>query len=370
MAKDVEVNFWSGNEACAEGAAAVGCTFFAGYPVSPSTDIARRMAKRMPEAGGVFLQMEDEIASLCACLGASWAGAKSMTAASGPGFSHMLEGIGFGIMTETPVVIVNVQCAGPAMGQATRPAQGDVQQARWGAHGDYQIIAVSPSSVQEMYDLTIEAFNLSEKFRVPVIILADEAIGRLRENVSTKKKFAIINRSKRLNVPPFGAGNPATIAPMPPLGSGQNLLVTGSTHDEYGFRKATDAHAHAKLLDRLQSKISSNTKEIIKTEYTFAKDADTLLISYGASARSCVAAANLAAERGYKVGFLRLITLWPFPDEIVARAASASKKVIVVEMNKGQIAREVVRASKSDVECISRTDGELIMPDEILNKII
>ena len=243
--------YFSGNEAAAEGAIAAGCRFYAGYPITPSSELMERMAARLMRVGGIFIQMEDEMASISAALGASWAGAKAMTATSGPGFSLMQESIGYAAFTETPCVIVDVQRAGPATGQATKVGGGDIMQAKWGSHGDYQVIALSPWSVQEMYDLTLRAFNLSERYRVPTFIMAEESIGHLRENILVDAKVEVWDRKKVKGASPFGTEEEDSVPPMPSLGEGERLAITGSTHDAYGFRKTDDPGAHANLVKRI-----------------------------------------------------------------------------------------------------------------------
>ncbi len=359
--------FMQGNIACAEGALAAGCRFYAGYPITPSSEIMEHMARRLPEVNGVFIQMEDEIASISACIGASWAGVKSMTATSGPGFSLMLEGIGYALMTETPCVVVDVQRQGPATGQATRPGQGDIMQARWGASGDYRNIALSPWSVQEFYDLTINAFNLSEMFRVPVILLADEVVAHLKESITIKPEVLIYDRYKDKNKPPFGG---ELVPPMPAFGEGEALLVTGSTHNEWGVRKVLDPEVQERLNIRICEKIEMNKKEIIKIETYFADDCDFLLIAFGITARSAYYAVKLLREEDKKVGLLRLITIWPFPEEEIKEIAKPAKRVLVCEMNRGQITNEVQRVLCDKEVCgLFKTKGEAIYPQEILRRI-
>jgi 2-oxoglutarate ferredoxin oxidoreductase subunit alpha len=360
--------FLQGDEACAEGAIAAGCNFFAGYPITPASEIIERICHRFAELPGrVFIQMEDEIASISSCIGASWAGAKAMTATSGPGFSLMQEAIGYAIFTETPLVIVDVQRAGPSTGQATRPAQGDVMQSRWGSHGDYEIIAISPWSVAEMYSETIRAFNLSERFRCPVIVLADEAVGHLRESIEIPGEVRIYNRLKpKGREPPFGG---VEVPPMPAFGEGHKLLITGSTHDEWGYRRTSDPEAQAKLVSRLREKITSHLFDIVETEeYLCDDEMDTLIIAYGFTARAAFAAAERSREGRRKVGLLRLKTIWPFPEEEVRRWAERSREVIVPEMNQGQILREVKRIAPHS-RGYNKTNGEVITPSEILAQI-
>ncbi|MBC8447283.1 MAG: 2-oxoacid:acceptor oxidoreductase subunit alpha [Chloroflexi bacterium] len=391
------VHFLSGNEACAEGAIAAGCRFYGGYPITPSSEIMVRMAHRLPEIGGAFVQMEDEIASLSAVIGASWAGSKSMTATSGPGFSLMMENLGYAVMTETPCVIVDVQRAGPSTGQASRPAQGDVMQARWGTHGGPEIIGLAPWSAQEMYDLTIRAFNLAERFRVPVVVLADEVVGHLCETITVEPAVRCFNRVRWPQDSPFGTDADDGVPPMPALGEGARLLVTGSTHDATGVRRTTEPQAQERLVRRLSRKLLAHRDEIDDWEAHFTADAERLVVAYGSVARSALWAVQEARRRGQRVGLLRLKSLWPFPDEIVARYAPPSSpptlrpcsgqalggkegglpkggerggEVIVPEMNLGQVAREVERCVAAPVTCLSQTDGEIIDPRRILRYLL
>ncbi|MGB5932120.1 MAG: 2-oxoacid:acceptor oxidoreductase subunit alpha [Anaerolineae bacterium] len=357
--------FWLGDEACAEGAIATGCNFYAGYPITPSSEIMERIAHRFSEMNRLFIQMEDELASIAACIGASWAGAKAMTATSGPGLSLMLENIGYALITETPLVIVDVQRAGPSTGQATRPAQGDMMQARWGAHGDYEIIALSPWSVTEMYTETIRAFNLAERFRVPVLILADEAVGHLREGVKIDKEVRVYERKKGRGVAPFVGKD---VPPMPAFGEGEKLLITGSTHDPRGFRRTVSPEAQKNLVGHLARKITDHQSEIIEVVEYHGQDEelDLLLVAYGFTARSALAAVEAAREEGLKAGLLRLKTIWPFPQEELSRVGQKAKRIIVPEMNLGQIVREVQRVLPQ-AEPYSRTDGQVITPQEIVS---
>lgn len=355
-----------GNIACAEGALAAGCRYYAGYPITPSSEIMEHLSNRLPEVNGVFMQMEDEIASICSMIGASWAGAKAMTATSGPGFSLMLEGIGYALMTETPCVIVNVQRAGPATGQATRPGQGDIMQARWGAHGDYRIIGLSPWSVQEMYDLTIRAFNLAEQFRVPVILLADEVVGHLKESFTVKHEIEIFNRDSSVSDKPFGTDHIDGVPPMPAFGQGAKLLVTGSTHNEFGIRKVADPKVQDKLVNRLCNKIDNHKKEICETESYFTDDAEYLFVSFGISARSAYAVVKQLRNENIKAGLLRYKTIWPLDEEALKSSAQNSKIIFVPEMNHGQLVLEIERIlCNKKVISIPKTQGEAIYPSEI-----
>jgi len=360
------VHYLSGNEAAAEGAIAAGCRFYAGYPITPSSEIMERMATRLKEVGGVFIQMEDEIASISAVVGASWAGAKAMTATSGPGFSLMQESIGYAAFTETPCVIIDMQRAGPCTGQATRVGSGDIMQAKWGSHGDYQVIALSPWSVQEMYDLTLHAFNLSERFRVPTLVMAEEAIGHLRENLSIRARVEVWNRKKKKGASPFGTEEEDRVPPMPAFGEGERLAVTGSTHDAFGFRKTDDPEAHAKLVGRINEKILKNRNRMIGTEDYFLEDSEIMIIAYGFTARTSLYAVDQLKKEGMKVGMLRIKTLWPFPDQAVTEAGKRVKKVIVPEMNLGQVAGEVKKFCPCEVIQINQTDGEIIRPETIM----
>lgn len=358
--------YFSGNEAAAEGAIAAGCRFYAGYPITPSSEIMERMAIRLREMGGVFIQMEDEIASISAMIGASWAGAKAMTATSGPGFSLMQECIGYAAFTETPCVIIDVQRAGPCTGQATRVGSGDIMQAKWGSHGDYQVIALSPWSVQEMYDLTLRAFNLSERYRVPTIVMADEAVAHLRENLSTSRKIEVWERKKKKGAPPFGTEEEDAVPPMPAFGEGERLLITGSTHDDLGFRKTDDPEVHAKLVSRINGKILKSRSQIIATEDYFLEDAEIVVLAYGFTARTTLYAVTSLRREGMKAGVLRLKTLWPFPEEAVKELGKRVKKVVVPEMNLGQVAGEARKFCSCEVIPFGQINGEVIRPEKIL----
>ena len=363
------MHYLSGNEAAAEGAIAAGCRFYAGYPITPSSEIMERIAFRLREVGGVFIQMEDEIASISAVIGASWAGAKAMTATSGPGFSLMQESIGYAAFTETPCVIIDVQRAGPCTGQATRVGSGDIMQAKWGSHGDYQVIALSPWSVQEMYDLTLRAFNLSERYRVPTMVMADEAVGHLRENLSISAKVEVWNRKKKKGGSPFGTEEEEGVPPMPAFGEGERLLVTGSTHDAFGFRKTDDPEAHAKLVSRINEKILKSRGQIIETEDYFLEDSEIGILAYGFTARTSLYVVKHLRKEGMKVGVLRLKTFWPFPEEAVKELGKKVKKVLVPEMNLGQVAGEVKKYCSCEVIPLGQTDGEVIRPEAIIEML-
>jgi 2-oxoglutarate ferredoxin oxidoreductase subunit alpha len=365
--------FWSGNEACVEAAVVAGCRFFAGYPISPSNEIPEGLSKRLPKVDGIFLQMEDELASIGAVMGASWAGRKAMTATSGPGFSLMQETIGWGFMTETPCVIVDVQRVGPGTGQATKCAQGDVMQARWGTHGDYAAIALSPNSVQEMFELTIRAFNLSEKYRTPVILLTDETIAHVREQITIPppKSIGIINR-KKPNLGETKFFGMEEVAPMPAVGKGFNVAVTASTHDERGVRFTQDATVHRRMVESLSAKINNHVDDITEVECQDTDDCEVGVVSFGCTSRAVCEAVERARALGIRAGFVRLKTIWPFPEKAIVKLTETAERIIVPEMNLGQVAREVERvACEADVVRLNKIGGgELITPEEVLDKIV
>ncbi len=364
-----------GNEACARGALAAGCRFFAGYPITPSSEIAEVLSEELPKIGGRFIQMEDEIASIAAVIGASLTGCKSMTATSGPGLSLKAENIGYASIAEVPCVIVDVQRVGPSTGGPTAPSQGDVMQARWGTHGDHPIIALAPNSVKETFEVTIKAFNLSEQFRVPVILLLDEVIGHMRERVVLPDidSIQIIDR-KKATVPPeeYLPYKPDKdgVPEMASYGDGYRFHVTGLTHDETGFPN-TGSENTDYLIRRLHEKIEKNLDKIIMVDEYFMDDAEIALFAYGSPSRSSLSAVRKAREEGIKVGLIRPVTIWPFPAEVVRKAARKVKKIIVPEMNLGQLIGEVEKHVKSDAEVIglNRVDGELITPQEVMEKI-
>lgn len=371
------VHFWEGNVACAEGALAAGCSFFAGYPITPQREIMERMAARLPRLGGVFVQVEDEIAAVNSLVGASWAGAKAMTATSGPGFSLMQEGIGYLVMTETPAVIVDVQRLGPATGQATKCGQGDVMQARWGRHGDQAVVVLSPNSAQEMFDLTVEAFNTSERLRCPVIVLADEVVAHLRERVEVPPPDKIVVESRRrpssLEEAPFGSVRPNGVPPMPLLGEGFNLLITGSTHDERGFRHTTSPMIHRKLVTRLVRKVMDRADELAKAEVYGLEEAEVGVVSYGCTSRSVYKAVREAEDRGLKVGHVRLKTLWPFPEKLVRALSERARAIVVPELNLGQLVHEVRRVAREACRVVALNKiggGRLITPSEVFKALV
>jgi len=363
--------YFSGDDAVAEGAIAARVGYFAGYPITPSTEILERISVRFKEAGAVFMQMEDEIASICSCIGASWAGAKTVTVTAGPGFSLMQEGIGYAIMVEAPVVIVDAQRAGPSTGQATRVGGGDIMQAKWGTHGGNEIIALSPWSVQELYDQTINAFNLAERYRVPVILLAEEATAHLRETMRVAEEIELFRREKKAGAPPFGTEEAGGVPPMPAFGEGEKLLVTSSTHNEWGLRKAADPLAHEKLVTRLHHKILDNKEDIIQYEKYHLEDATVAVVCYGFTARSALFAIEQLRDEGAKIGMVRLKTIWPFADMAIKNIGPKVKKILVPEMNMGQVVGEVMKYAHRDAEVIpyNQVNGEVIHPNTLVQQL-
>lgn len=366
--------FIQGNEACAKGAIAAGCRFFAGYPITPSTEIAETLARDLPKVGGSFVQMEDEIASMGAIIGASWGGTKAMTATSGPGLSLMQENIGYAFMTETPLVIVDVQRGSPSTAQPTMGAQGDMMQARWGSHGDYEPIALSPASVEEFFYFTIKAFNLAEEYRVPVFLMTDETMGHMREKMHVdESKINIVPRKRPEltdNYLPYEYVENGTTS-MPAFGDGFNIHVTGLTHDERGYPDTNDPDAHDRLVQRLCNKILNNRDEISSVFSQFCDDADTIIISYGSPTRAVIEAVLKIRKEGKKVGYIKIDTPWPFPEKQVLELTEGAKHVIVVEMNLGQMYYEIDRLLKmqTNVHFMGKIGGLLPTPDEIISGI-
>ena len=368
-----KIDFWQGNKAVAMGGLMAGCSFFAGYPITPSTEIMEIMSEELPKIGGKFIQMEDEIAGIAAALGASIAGKKAMTASSGPGISLKQELLGYAYMAEIPVVVVNVQRGGPSTGLPTMASQGDVMQAKWGTHGDHATIAYAPSSVQECYTMTIRAFNMSERFRQPVFILSDEVIGHMRENINIPKSnsIEIINRKKPNLDPscfvPYKAENDE-IPPMPAFGDGYRWHLTGLTSDDFGFptNKTNEIERKAK---RIISKVENVREEIVEYNEENMEDAEVAIVSYGSVSRSSLRAVRNLRENRIKVGHFRPLTLWPFPTLQIRRISKKVKYLIVPELNAGQMVMEVERVADSRCNVIGKSllNGNLYKPEEIIN---
>ena len=365
-----------GNEAAVEGAIAAGMRFFAGYPITPSTEIAETCALRLPQEGGKFIQMEDELASIAAVLGASAAGMKAMTATSGPGFSLMQENIGYGAMAEIPCVIVDVQRAGPSTGLPTSPSQGDYMQAKWGTHGDHPVIALSPATVRETYTLIIRAFNLAEKYRTPVIFLMDEIVGHMREGVELPDPSKLIINQRKMSFHD-GANKQCYFVPegqyvpaMKPFGQGERYNITGLAHDESGF-PVNSSEIAGKLISRLLAKVEDNVDDICRVEEFEMDDAETAVVCFGGTTRAVMDAVLAARAEGRKVGMFRPVTVWPFPEKQLKARLPQLKKILMVEHNHGQMLLEVQRtvAGALSVDFLGRIDGTVISPDDILAKL-
>lgn len=367
-------HFMLGDFACAEGAIAAGCRFFAGYPITPATEIAARMSMRLDRVGGNYIQMEDEIASVAAILGASNAGAKSMTATSGPGLSLMLENIGLGFMTETPTVIVNIQRGGPSTGMPTLVGQQDMMQAKWGSHGDYETVCYTPSNVQEMFDLTIQAFNTAEALRIPVFVLADQALGHMTGRVIIPEAHTIETvERKRPTTPPSEPFKPfdtsqGDVPPMAHAGDGYHVHVTGLTHDERGY-PGINAATQKPLQERLLGKVRNRVDELTMTEEVHTEDADLIVVSFGSMAQSVRQAMVKLREDGLNVGMLRLITPWPFPINAVVEASQKAKALLVAEINMGQMVHPVTEYAECPVHSFTHPGGALPPPLEIAARI-
>jgi len=369
--------FALGNEAVVEGALLAGCSFYGGYPITPSSEIMEIMANRLPKIeDGVFIQLEDEIASMGAVIGASLAGRKALTATSGPGFSLKQENLGYAIMAETPLVLVNVMRGGPSTGLPTCPAQGDVQQARWGTHGDHPIIVLSASNVQECLDMTVTAFNMAEKYRTPVILLLDEVTAHTREKIEipNEGEYEIFSRTVPSMPPEWYKPYEETVRgvpPMPPLGSGYRFHTTGLTHDRNGFPTQRPEEV-VELMDRLHRKIDQFFYDIQLVDEIETEDAETVVIAYGSVARSAELAVQQARENGVKAGLLKLKTLFPYPRRHQEKVMANAKTIIVPEMNMGQMSREVKRVNmgRASVRTINRIDGQIVTPSEILKVIM
>jgi len=365
-----------GDEAVVEGGLVAGASFFAGYPITPASEIAEGFAEKLPALGGKFIQMEDEIASMGCVIGASLAGEKAITATSGPGFSLKQENLGLGIMVEAPCVVVNVQRVGPSTGLPTSPSQGDVMQARWGTHGDHPIIALSPSTVKETIDLTIESFNMAEKYRIPVILLLDEIVGHMREKVRipSPAEVEIVERKRprpedREDFYPYQETEDH-IPPMPDYGQGYRYHSTGLFHDKTGFPRGKTEDAR-RLMDRLMAKIDENLDDIILLEDDLKGDEDIVVLSYGSTARSAISAVARARQEELKAGWVKLKTVWPFAEDYVAELADRVEQIIVPELNRGQLIGEVKKAAcgRARISGIHKYDGTIIPPAEILAKI-
>lgn len=365
-------HFMAGDLAVAEGAMAAGVYFFAGYPITPSTEVAERLSRRMPQVGAHFVQMEDELASMCAILGASWAGARSMTATSGPGFSLMMENIGLGMFTDTPCVVVNVQRGGPSTGLPTLTAQADVMQVKWGSHGDYQPIAYAPSSVQECFDYTIKAFNAADQFRVPTFVMADEIVGHMSERlvIPEASEIPYVGRKRPANGKEtlLFETDESLIPAMPFAGEGHRVHVTGLTHDDRGY-PATFPEPHDRLVRRLSDKILSHADEIIEVEEWELDDADIAVVSFGSTARTARHAAAMAREEGIKAGLLRFITLWPFAEKQIRELDKRVKAFVVAEVNLGQMITQVERFTAKPVLPAQHAGGKMMSPEPIMDAI-
>lgn len=369
-----KVRVLSGNEACVEGALAAGVRFFAGYPITPSSSIAEMMSARLPRLGGKFIQMEDEIASMNAIIGASLTGLKVLGATSGPGFSLKQETFGVAMLMEVPCVVIDVQRVGPSTGMATLPAQGDVMAARWGTHGDHPVIVLAPSTVRECFDLTVKAVNLAERLRTLVFVLTDAILASLLERVELPDTVETIDRPRPTVSPeqykPYAAGEDG-VPPIADFGSGYHWYASSNVHDEKGFL-ATDKHEVAwALFQRLRDKVWKNREEITFYSTEWLDNAEVVVFAYGSTARSARAAVKMAREKGIKAGFVKTQTIWPFPDEIVSKIAEKVRAIVVPEMNMGQLVEKVreISCGRAEVKSIARVDGRLIPPEEILEGI-
>ena len=370
-----KIQFILGDMACVYGGLLAGCSFFGGYPITPASEVTEGMARMLPRVKGTYMQMEDEIGSIASVIGASWGGAKSMTATSGPGFSLMMENYGFAVMTETPCVIVNVQRTGPSTGQPTLGAQGDMMQAKWGTHGDFEAIALTPSTVQECMDFTIDAFNLAEKYRNPVCVMADGEIGHLRERVVVpdEKDIKIVDRvpatiDKKKFIPFTNSQTRSSKVPdFPTFGTGYHTYVTGLTHNERGFPATDKQPDHEKLVKRITSKITDDIDKLTNVEKLYLDDAKTIFVTYGASARPAESAMEMARAKGKKVGMLRLKLVWPFPYKEIQKLASNVDEIIVPEMNLGQIVHPVREYVEGQCKVVSapKIGGEMHLPHEL-----
>jgi len=372
-----KVQFILGDMACVYGGILAGVSFFGGYPITPASEVAEGMARMLPRVGGTYIQMEDEIGSIAAVIGASWGGSKSMTATSGPGFSLMMENYGFAVMTETPCVIVNVQRTGPSTGQPTLGAQGDMMQAKWGTHGDFEAIALAPSTVQECLDFTVEAFNLAEKYRTPVCVMTDGEMGHLRERIviPDEKDLKLVSRveatiAKDKYIPFTNSQTQknSKVPDFPTFGTGYKTYVTGLTHNEKGFPATDKQKDHEKLVKRICEKISDDADKLESVEKQNLDDADIVFVTFGASARPAETAMEVARAKGKKVGLLRLKIVWPFPEKLIAKLAKDVDTIIVPEMNLGQVYHPIKEAACGNCEVVSapKIGGEMHLPNELL----
>lgn len=366
-------HFILGDYAAVEGALAAGCRFFAGYPITPASEVAERMSWRMPQIGGEYIQMEDELASMAAIIGASCAGLKSMTATSGPGFSLMMENIGLAFMFEAPCVILDVMRGGPSTGMPTLTSQGDMMQVRWGSHGDYEVVAYCPSSVQEMFDFTIKAFNISEKYRIPVFVMGDQILGHMtgKVHIPSEKEIALVERKTAKpglkKYLPYDSSE--LIPPMAVAGAGYRIHMTGLTHDERGY-PATFPDAHEKLMERLMAKIRDNVDKIIEVEEKSLEDAEIAVVVYGSEARPAWKAIQLARDKGIMVGVMRLITAWPFPSKQIHALSQKVRKIIMPEVNYGQLIHMVREYAQCDVVSLTHPGGAIHSPGDIFKAIV
>jgi len=364
-----------GNEACVRGAIAAGCRFFAGYPITPASEITELMARMLPRYRGVFLQMEDEIASICTALGAAWGGAKACTATSGPGFTLKQEGIGWAAETDTPIVVIDVMRGGPSTGQPTSSSQQDVMQAKYGSHGDYEVITLTPSGVQEAFDLTVKAFNLAEIYRNPVILLSDEIVGHTREKVRIPEKVEAVPRRKPETSPknfiPFRPTAQGFLDGMPAFNEGFGILVDGQLHDEFGIRAGHNPDVSAALVERICRKITDHADDLVDVEEWLLEDAEVAVVAYGSPARPALRAVKDARAAGVRAGYLKMRILWPFPEKVIDKLCRRARRIVVPEMNIGKMVREVERivGGRAEVLSLPKLGGEIHRPSEILQAI-
>ena len=367
--------FIHGDTAVSYGALLAGCRFFGGYPITPASEIAEQMSRLLPKVGGTYIQMEDELASIAAVIGSSWTGAKAMTATSGPGFSLMQENLGFASMSETPLVLVNVQRSGPSTGQPTLGAQGDMMQARYGSHGDYHPIVLSPNTIQETLEMTIKCFNLAEEYRCPVFLMICADLGHMREMVEIPQQVDLFERKKpkvpREEYVPFGQGTygKKKVPEMAIFGTGYHTYVTGLTHDEMGFPATDDQEDHDRLIRRQIEKVTDDREALTDIEQRNIDDADIAIVSYGIASRSALEAMRKAREQGKKVGYFRLKTIWPFPSHAIEELSQQMDKIVVAEMNLGQMYHKVNEYASCEVTLASKIGGELHAPNEILAEV-